>query len=448
MVVKLASPGTRDDCLLSASKLASISTQLLFGGGDGRLRLCALWPREIHALLKKAYSAAHALSYTRSVVRILTVFMRVTNKSELVPKRPSSEEKSDVGLCCCRDERSGDRGKPFGPIWPTNLNGKLCPLTYTQPITVPGSSTSTVTTTTQASTSNTQLPPDVTSQILASFSRLEARVDARDDRIISYINQQITPRFLISYGCPDCSFVSFCSYACRLTGLDQFHKYECSIMAFLIGVGLSSICQLALRLITKIGLNNCLKMYHHLTKGGFDDECQDILKLHNLETNKNQRTTDDLQERALVTIFILECLKKTTFFTSSEIYFSSSKAKDATNYADILRTLKADVALQQSVGSSVQNIRRSVTGALVLQLRKGVENTPSLGAEVDKVLGYVATASTIQHTSMVEIRNLDECATRTEIAEELARSLGATHLNEEGAETRPHTDWLGQVPNP
>ncbi|KAL7290425.1 hypothetical protein TKK_0016114 [Trichogramma kaykai] len=95
MVVKLASPGTRDDCLLSASKLASISTQLLFGGGDGRLRLCALWPREIHALLKKAYSAAHALSYTRSVVRILTVFMRVTNKSELVPKRPSSEEKSD-----------------------------------------------------------------------------------------------------------------------------------------------------------------------------------------------------------------------------------------------------------------------------------------------------------------------------------------------------------------
>ncbi|XP_023318998.1 uncharacterized protein LOC111694578 [Trichogramma pretiosum] len=113
-------------------------------------------------------------------------------------------------------------------------------------------------------------------------------------------------------------------YACRLTGLDQFHKYECAVMAFLIGVGLSSICQLALRLITKIGLNNCLKIYHHLTKGGFDDECQDILKLHNLETNKNQRTTDDLQERALVTIFMLECLKKTTFFTSSEIYFSSN----------------------------------------------------------------------------------------------------------------------------
>uniref|UniRef100_A0ABD2WFR7 CCHC-type domain-containing protein n=1 Tax=Trichogramma kaykai TaxID=54128 RepID=A0ABD2WFR7_9HYME len=100
-----------------------------------------------------------------------------------------------------------------------------------------------------------------------------------------------------------------------------------------------------------------------------------------------------------------------------------------------MRTLKADAALQQSVGSSVQNIRSSVTGTLMLQLRKGVENAPSLGVEVDKVLGDVATASAIQHTSMVEIRDLDEYATRTEIAEELARSLGAPHLNEEVVKT-------------
>uniref|UniRef100_A0ABD2WDD3 Uncharacterized protein n=1 Tax=Trichogramma kaykai TaxID=54128 RepID=A0ABD2WDD3_9HYME len=100
-----------------------------------------------------------------------------------------------------------------------------------------------------------------------------------------------------------------------------------------------------------------------------------------------------------------------------------------------MRTLEADAALQQSVGSSVQNIRLSAAGALVLQLRKGVENAPSLSAEVDKVLGDVATASAIQHTSMVEIRYLDECDTRTEIAEELARSLGALHLNEEVVKT-------------
>uniref|UniRef100_A0ABD2WB41 CCHC-type domain-containing protein n=1 Tax=Trichogramma kaykai TaxID=54128 RepID=A0ABD2WB41_9HYME len=111
------------------------------------------------------------------------------------------------------------------------------------------------------------------------------------------------------------------------------------------------------------------------------------------------------------------------------------RAKDATTYADILRTLKVDAALQRSVSSSVQNIRRSAAGALVLQLRKGVENAPSLGAEVDKVLGDVATPSAIQHPSMVEIRDLNECATRTGLAEELARSLGAPHLNEEVIKT-------------
>ncbi|CAB0036288.1 unnamed protein product [Trichogramma brassicae] len=68
IVVKLASPSTRDDCLSSASRLASISAQTLFGaGGDGKLRLRALWPREVHALLSKAYTAAHALNYARPV---------------------------------------------------------------------------------------------------------------------------------------------------------------------------------------------------------------------------------------------------------------------------------------------------------------------------------------------------------------------------------------------
>ncbi|CAB0036800.1 unnamed protein product [Trichogramma brassicae] len=63
------------------------------------------------------------------------------------------------------------------------------------------------------------------------------------------------------------------------------------------------------------------------------------------------------------------------------------KAKDATTYADILRTLKSDPTLQQSVGSSVQNIRRGAAGALVLQLKKNVDNASTLGAELDKALG-------------------------------------------------------------
>uniref|UniRef100_A0ABD2X0W7 CCHC-type domain-containing protein n=1 Tax=Trichogramma kaykai TaxID=54128 RepID=A0ABD2X0W7_9HYME len=111
------------------------------------------------------------------------------------------------------------------------------------------------------------------------------------------------------------------------------------------------------------------------------------------------------------------------------------RAKDASTYAGILKTLKSESTLQKTVGSSVKNIRRSAAGALVLQFRKGVDNAPSLGTEVGKVLGDVATASAVQHTTAIEIRDLDECVTKTEIAEELAKSLGAPYLNEEAVKT-------------
>ncbi|CAB0041166.1 unnamed protein product [Trichogramma brassicae] len=58
------------------------------------------------------------------------------------------------------------------------------------------------------------------------------------------------------------------------------------------------------------------------------------------------------------------------------------KAKDASKHADILRSLKSDPTLQQKVGSSVNNIRRSAAGALMLQLKKGVENASDLGEEL------------------------------------------------------------------
>ncbi|CAB0039658.1 unnamed protein product, partial [Trichogramma brassicae] len=91
------------------------------------------------------------------------------------------------------------------------------------------------------------------------------------------------------------------------------------------------------------------------------------------------------------------------------------KAKDASKYADILRSLKSDPTLQQKVGSSVNNIRRSAAGALMLQLKKGVENASDLGEELGKVLGTAATASALLHTSTIEIKDLDECATKEEV---------------------------------
>ncbi|CAB0043187.1 unnamed protein product, partial [Trichogramma brassicae] len=80
------------------------------------------------------------------------------------------------------------------------------------------------------------------------------------------------------------------------------------------------------------------------------------------------------------------------------------KAKDASSFANILRTLKSDTTLQQSVGSSVQNIRRSAAGALVLQLKKNVENTSTLGAELDKALANSQAAIWVQAGGIVQER--------------------------------------------
>ncbi|CAB0041797.1 unnamed protein product [Trichogramma brassicae] len=95
----------------------------------------------------------------------------------------------------------------------------------------------------------------------------------------------------------------------------------------------------------------------------------------------------------------------------------------------------ANQTLQQTVGSSVQNIRRSAAGALVLQLKKNVNNASTLDAKLDQVLGDAATATALQHTTMIEIRDLDECATKEEIAEALSTSLGALSLNKEVVRT-------------
>uniref|UniRef100_A0ABD2WJQ6 Reverse transcriptase domain-containing protein n=2 Tax=Trichogramma kaykai TaxID=54128 RepID=A0ABD2WJQ6_9HYME len=89
-----------------------------------------------------------------------------------------------------------------------------------------------------------------------------------------------------------------------------------------------------------------------------------------------------------------------------------------------MRSLKSDPTLQQTVSSSVNNIRRSATGALVLQLKKGVHNASDLGEELGKVLGAAATASALQHTSMIEIKDLDECVTKEEVTMALDTLLG------------------------
>ncbi|CAB0031142.1 unnamed protein product [Trichogramma brassicae] len=86
-------------------------------------------------------------------------------------------------------------------------------------------------------------------------------------------------------------------------------------------------------------------------------------------------------------------------------------------------------------GSNVQNIRRIAAGTLVLQLKKNVDNASTLGVELGKNFGNAATASALQHTTMIDIRDLNECANKEEIAEALGTSLNAPHPNKDEVKT-------------
>ncbi|CAB0041560.1 unnamed protein product, partial [Trichogramma brassicae] len=112
---------------------------------------------------------------------------------------------------------------------------------------------------------------------------------------------------------------------------------------------------------------------------------------------------------------------------------SLSRRRMHLQYANILRTLKATRHCSKQSGAASKNIRRSAAGALVLQLKKNVDNASTLGAKLDQVLDDAATAIALQHTTMIEIKDLDECATKEEIAEALSTSLGAPSLNKEVA---------------
>ncbi|CAB0040677.1 unnamed protein product [Trichogramma brassicae] len=57
-------------------------------------------------------------------------------------------------------------------------------------------------------------------------------------------------------------------------------------------------------------------------------------------------------------------------------------------------------------------------------LRRSVENASDLGEELGKVLGTAATASALLHTSTIEIKDLDECATKEEVTAALDALLG------------------------
>lgn len=155
-------------------------------------------------------------------------------------------------------------------------------------------------------------------------------------------------RFVAPVGCPDCSGVAFCGISCKDVALSSYHKYECKILALLIGSGMSVLSMLAFRMVTQNGPSKCAEIWRALTGRELDDAegrttaCkqsksakrrsrkkkwrdsrreQNIreedgvdLRAYDLVTHEKQRTAKDFLERSLMAAFLLRCLQRVGFF--------------------------------------------------------------------------------------------------------------------------------------
>ncbi|XP_031788702.1 SET and MYND domain-containing protein 4-like [Nasonia vitripennis] len=133
--------------------------------------------------------------------------------------------------------------------------------------------------------------------------------------------QTCLKRLKLSYGCSDCSSISFCSYKCRNIGLNTYHKYECKIFCMIIGSGMSILSHLALRIVTQLGLKNCLSLYYYNFEGIMCTKLRNYLKLYDLEMHSSERSTKDYFDRVLMAAFLIQCLKQVDFFCDSKHHF-------------------------------------------------------------------------------------------------------------------------------
>ncbi|XP_075212677.1 protein-lysine N-methyltransferase SMYD4-like [Lycorma delicatula] len=112
--------------------------------------------------------------------------------------------------------------------------------------------------------------------------------------------------------CPECSGIAFCSDICRDTALKTYHRYECKFLDMLLGSGMSILCHISLRILTKTNLDYFLQLKPDLGT----DTPQPYLRFYNLVSHKTIRTPTDFLHRTLMALFHLRVLQSTGYFGS------------------------------------------------------------------------------------------------------------------------------------
>nr|XP_050866795.1 SET and MYND domain-containing protein 4 [Vespula vulgaris] len=172
--------------------------------------------------------------------------------------------------------------------------------------------------------------------------------------------QHCFSRLRAPIGCPECSTVAFCGRKCRDVAISTYHKYECKILALLIGSGMSILSMVAYRMITQEGLNRCLKIY-------------DLIENKTIKEETKSNDTTNIETESKLSKSAKRRLRKKKLKDSSlnrneeNIDSSENKSKRSTNDQNTIDVRAYELTNHNTKRSPADFLERSLMAAFLLK---------------------------------------------------------------------------------
>ncbi|XP_065058913.1 SET and MYND domain-containing protein 4-like isoform X1 [Rhopilema esculentum] len=195
-------------------------------------------------------------------------------------------------------------------------------------------------------------------------------------------------------GCPTCSFVGFCDFACKDLAVQSYHECECKFLStlYLADVGLG---HLALQMVIKAGFDYLFQFKENgrssqsgLNADGVYDSL-DYISVFSLIGHSDKRSLSDLFKRAVMAVFLMKFVDHNEFFTSPddvEMQF----AKKVCIGAHILKQLQMLPCNAHEV-SELQIDRSSIADSYLKEIGSAIYATLSL-------LNHSCDPSVVRHS--------------------------------------------------
>ena len=152
--------------------------------------------------------------------------------------------------------------------------------------------------------------------------------------------------------CFECATVQFCSEACRDDSWRRYHYVECGILAYLEpSQFLGRLPHLGLRIITKTGLQTLVRHTQRELSGSPEPAAASAAgpiafdptsyrSVHNLATNSDKRSFEDLLKKTSEAIFMSKCLKFNGFYGETKDFTAEQQRAEIFVSSLILRHLQ------------------------------------------------------------------------------------------------------------